>query len=269
MCPLHARKYAKCNHLDWTPTRENFVPPEEDVTNENLEEFIVQCWEDGSKPNVTQGRRYINHILASHGRPNLNKYHRSDYGPVLDVLKGLEQEKKWIDHQSKGAEPLTREAVKKILKAEIHDENGMVILKKLRNKALATTLILCGWHPSDARRVWESNVINLDDFHDRDGKHRPKFLFNDLRHNKRPMIKVHNTVGCGCKRAHHPKNAACPYNTLQWYQDLVDQCDERLIDRKNRLSRPERLRHFDENGNLQQRHFFRSMTKKGCNPHVA
>ena len=63
--PVHARKFAKCNGLlptspsakGWTPTKGNFIPAKEHLTNDNLEEFIVQCWEDGSKPNVTQGRR--------------------------------------------------------------------------------------------------------------------------------------------------------------------------------------------------------------------
>ena len=38
-----------------------------------MEEFFVQCWEDGSKPNVTQGRRFINHILTNYGKPPLNR----------------------------------------------------------------------------------------------------------------------------------------------------------------------------------------------------
>ena len=76
------------------------------MTNDNMEEFFVQCWEDGSKPTVTQGRRYINHILTHYGRPPLNKHHRKNYATVLDVLKGLEREVEWRDHQSKGAEPL-------------------------------------------------------------------------------------------------------------------------------------------------------------------
>ena len=81
---MHARKFASCNGLDWAPTKGNFVPPEEDITNDNMEEFFVQCWVDGSKPNVTQGRRFINHILTHHGRAPLNKHHRQNYASVLD-----------------------------------------------------------------------------------------------------------------------------------------------------------------------------------------
>ena len=214
---------------------------------------------------MTQGRRFINHILTHHGLPPLNKHHRQDYASVLDVLKGLEKEEGWRDHQSKGAKPLLRETVKKVLLAETHDKDGKMDLRKLRNKVLATALILCGWHPRDAWRIKDQNVINLEDFHDRDGHLRPKFFFNDLSHNKRKKWKVCNTIGCGCKGTHHVKNIACPYNIILWYQRLKDEHDEKLTERKPRLSRKERLRHFDENGNLKERKFFRSITKRGCN----
>ena len=259
---MHARKFASCNGLDWTPTKGKFVPPEEDITNDNMEEFFVQCWVDGSKPNVTQGRRFINHILTHYGRALLNKHHRQNYASVLDVLKGLEHEKKWRDHQSQGAKPLPLEFVKKILLAKVHDDKGDLDLRKLRNKALASALILCGWHPKDAWEIKDKNVINLEDFHDRDGHHRPKFLFNGL-HNKRQKWKVCNTIGCGCKRTHMPKNTACPYNLLLWYQQAKDEFDDRLRERKSKLCRKERLRHFDENGHLTDRKFFRSITKNG------
>ena len=241
------------------------MPPKKYITNENMEEFIVQCWDDGTKPNVTQGRRYINHILTHHGLPPLNKHHRQDYASVLDVLKGLEKEEGWRDHQSKGAKPMSREIVKKILLAEIHDTDGKIDLRKLRNKVLAAALILCGWHPKDAWRIKDENVINLENFHDRDGHLRPKFFFNDLSHNKRHKWKVCNTIGCGCKGTHHIKNLACPYNIILWYQRLKDKFDETLVERKSRISRKERLRHFDENGDLKERKFFRSITKRGCN----
>ena len=261
--PLHARKFATCNELGWTPTREKLVPPEKYITNENMEEFFVQCWDDGSKPNVTQGRRFINYILTHHGLPSLNKHHRQQYASVLDVLKGLEKEDAWRDHQSKGAKPMSRPMVKKILMAEVHDGDGKIDLRKLRNKVLATALILCGWHPRDAWRIKDENVINLEDFHDRDGHHRPKFMFNELSHNKRQHWKVCNTIGCGCKRTHKPKNTACPYNILLWYQQTKEECDGRLMRRKTKLCRAERLRHFDERGHLTDRRFFRSITKNG------
>ena len=228
-----------------------------------MEEFFVQCWEDGSKPNVTQGRRYINHILGHYGLPSLNKHHRQNYASVLDVLEGLKKEGKWRDHQSKGANPLPKDTVKKILLAKVHDDDGKIDLRKLRNKAVASGLILCGWHPKDVWDIKDKNVINLEDFHDRDGHLRPKFLFNDLSHNKREQWKVSNTIGCGCKGAHHAQNIACPYNILLWYQQLKEEFDEALIKRKSRMCRKERLRHFDENGHLKDRKFFRSITNKG------
>ena len=224
----------------------------------------MQCWDDGSKPNVTQGRRFINHILTNYGMAPLNKHHRQNYASILDLLKGLEKEKKWRDHQSQGAEPMSRDTVKKILLAEFHDDNGDINFRKLRNKVLANALILCGWHPRDAWKIRDSNVIDIEDFHDRDGHRRPKYLFNDLCHTKREKYKVFNTIGCGCKGEHHTKNIACPYNLINWYQQLKDEFDDKLLQKKNRLSRQERLRHFDENGNLKERKFFRSITKKGC-----
>jgi len=145
----------------------------------------------------------------------------------------------------------------------VHDDKHNLDLRKLRNKALASALILCGWHQKDAWEVMDQNVINLEDHHDRDGHHRPKFLFSDLCHNKRRKWKVGNTIGCGCKECHNTKNSACPYNVILWYQQIKEECDDRLRRRKCKLSRPERLKHFDENGHLKDRHFFRSITKKG------
>ena len=265
---LHARKYAKCNNLDWVPDRYHLVPRENDITNDNLEEFVVACWYSGkdgtkSKPNVTQGRRYLNHILAYYGYPALNRNHRADYGPVLDVMKGLEKEPEWLNHQSEGAEPLTKDQVKKILMAEVHDENGELLYDRLANKAVAVSMILNGWHTKDAHDVMESNVVQEKDFVDRDGKHRPKFLFKDLSHNKRPTWKVHNAIGCGCKGSHHPKNVACPYNVLDWYQAVKAKFDDRLLHRTRRLSKPERLKHFDEDGNLKEINFFRTYYNSG------
>ena len=47
---LHARKFASCNGLTWKPSGSNVVPPTECITNDNMEEFFVQCWDDGSDP---------------------------------------------------------------------------------------------------------------------------------------------------------------------------------------------------------------------------
>ena len=127
----------------------------------------------------------------------------------------------------------------------------------------ARTEITYGWHPKDAWRIKDENVICLDDFRDSDGHLRPKFLFNDLCHNKLRKLKVFNTIGCGCKGSHHPKNDDCPFNILKWYQGLKDENDECLMIKKKSLSRLERRRHFDERGNLTERKFFRSITKDG------
>ena len=268
---VHARKFAKVNGLlptspsakGWTPTKESLIPGKEHLTNDNLEEFFVQCWEDGSKPNVTQGRRYINHILTHHGQPPMNKMFRQKYASVLDVLAGLKREEKWRNHTSQGAKPLPLAYVKKILMAPVHDEAGNINLLHLRNKTLAACLILCGWHQKDAYELMDKCVINLEDHHDRDGSHRPKFMFNNIFHNKRDHWKVCNTVGCGCKGCHQPKNSNCPYNLLLWYSQEKEECDDKLRLRKTKLSRKERLKHFDERGHLTGRHFFRSITKAG------
>ena len=153
--------------------------------------------------------------------------------------------------------------VKKILTAPVHDHAGNLDLLHLRNKTLAACLLLCGWHQKDAYNILDSCVINLEDHHDRDGHHRPKFMFNDIFHNKRGHWKVCNTVGCGCKGCHQPKNPNCPYNLLLWYSQEKEECDDKLRLRKTKLSRPERLKHFDERGHLKDRNFFRSITKAG------
>ena len=111
-----------------------------------MEEFFCQCWEDGSKPTVTQGRRYLNHILTKHGRPPLNKHHRQQYASVMDVYKGLEREDEWRNYNGQGAKPLSKDNVKKLLLANIRGADGNINVRKLRNKALSSALILCGWN---------------------------------------------------------------------------------------------------------------------------
>ena len=145
---MHARKFAKVNGLlptspsakGWTPTKESLIPGKEHITNDNLEEFVVQCWEDGSKPNVTQGRRYLNHILTKHGRPPLNKHQRQQDASVMDVYKGLEREDEWRNYNGQGAKPLSKDNVKKLLLANIRDADGKIDVRRLRNKALASAL---------------------------------------------------------------------------------------------------------------------------------
>ena len=55
------------NELDWEP-RDKFdiVPPEQDITNDNMEDFFVDLFEATGKPSVQQARKWINHILAKY-----------------------------------------------------------------------------------------------------------------------------------------------------------------------------------------------------------
>ena len=55
------------NELDWEP-RDKFdiVPPDKDITNDNMEDFFVDLFEATGKPSVQQARKWINHILAQY-----------------------------------------------------------------------------------------------------------------------------------------------------------------------------------------------------------
>ena len=66
--------------------------------------FLVKCWEIGSKPNVQQGRKWLTHALTKQGLPPLNKLHRQNYHPTLDMLKGLAKEPEWREHVPKSTD---------------------------------------------------------------------------------------------------------------------------------------------------------------------
>ena len=66
--------------------------------------FLVKSWETGSKPNVQQGRKWLTHALTKQGLPPLNKLHRQNYHPTLDMLKGLAKEPEWREHVPKSTD---------------------------------------------------------------------------------------------------------------------------------------------------------------------
>ena len=73
-------KLARDALVGWTPGRTSLKPPIETLTNACLEKFILLVWEQNhSKPAVQQGKRYLNYILTSAGKPPLNKYFRQHY----------------------------------------------------------------------------------------------------------------------------------------------------------------------------------------------
>ena len=102
---LHARKFRGI--LDgcdsWSPEKST-VPPLEALSNANMKLFLVKCWETGSKPNVQQGRKWLTHALTKQGLPPLNKLHRQNYHPTLDMLKGLAKEPEWREHVPKSTD---------------------------------------------------------------------------------------------------------------------------------------------------------------------
>ena len=243
------------------------VPPNEFITNENMEVFLATCWECGNKPNVLQGKKYLNHILTSHGRPNVNRDHRQEYASVLDFLNGLRQEERWQDWATEGAEPLTQEMTKKILRSTIFNLDGSVNMLKLRNKVIALCLLTMGWRPADVKRVKDINVIDLPHFRDRDTKHRPKLLFNDLTKTKQNWKRVKNTVGCGCPndRDHDPRDERCFYTAFKAYMRLKDTADERASQKLKKFNKVARARHFDEAGHLTaDKSFFRCFQAGDC-----
>ena len=58
---LHARKFRRLleGFMWWNPNK-TVVPPSDALTNDNMKMFFVKCWEDGSRPNVEQGRKWLN-----------------------------------------------------------------------------------------------------------------------------------------------------------------------------------------------------------------
>ena len=99
---LHARKFREIlEGFDAWSVEKSTVPPAAALTNGNMKLFLVKCWETGSKPNVQQGRKWLNHALTKNGQPPLNKWNRQHYHETLDMLKGLSKEVEWREHVPK------------------------------------------------------------------------------------------------------------------------------------------------------------------------
>ena len=165
----------------------------------------------------------------------------------------------------------------------------------LRNKTLAVTMILNGWHPIDAYRMKETDVTDVPNYRDRSGHHRPKIIFagEETHHTKVHSIKVRNTIGCGCQSNHDPRDVRCFYNVVKEYIVEKDKSDEMFMrDCYPRLSKQARLLHtfifevyfhvtrsrkiyipslnkryvlvhVSEQGVLRPINFFRAMNRKG------
>ena len=155
---------------------------------------------------------------------------------------------------------------KKIFHASILNERKERCLMALRNKTLAVTMILNGWHPIDAYRLKETDVTDVPDYRDRSGEHRPKIIFagQETHHTKVHSIKVRNTIGCGCQGNHDPRDERCFYNGIKDYIVEKDKSDELFMrEVYPRLNKVARLVHVDPEGDLRPINFFRAMSRKG------
>ena len=265
----YARKFKASNNIGnkFQPYIDDSVPPNEFITNENMEVFLAACWACGNKPNVLQGKKYLNHILTSHGRPTVNRKHRQDYASVIDFLNGLRDEPRWKAYGSKSADSLTQEQVKKILCSTIFNLDGSLNKLKLRNKCIAVLLFAMGFHPDDVHRLKDSNVFDLPHHVDRDLKRRPKLLLRDLIKTKQHHMRVKNTVGCGCRGDHDPCDERCFYTIFTAYMMHKDDADERLKQRLSRFNKAKRKVHIDDDGHFTNKSFFRSIEKDDCSQH--
>lgn len=168
-----------------------------------MEVFILCCWNEAEKPTVQQGKKWLNHVLTLTGRPNINDSYRLEYASVLDLLHGIRKEPRWKQYQVEGAEPLTKEMMKRILSATIFQENGKFDVVRLRNKTVAGCMLTLGLHTSDIRAITDSCVMDLPDYIDRDGMRRPKIIIGPFRKTKQHWKSVRNTIGCGCRYSHN------------------------------------------------------------------
>ena len=242
------------------------VPAEEYITNDNMEVFLLSCWENGEKPNVQQGKKWLNHILTATGRPTLNDHNRQDYASVLDLLHGLRKEPRWREYATEGAEPLTPGMMSRILTAPVFDTPQSINVLKLRNKGIAGCLLTLGLHPEDIHNITDEHVIDLPDHVDRDGKRRPKFMFKDFPKTKQHWKLIRNTVGCGCPGHRDRRDERCFYNVLKWYSVIKGLGDDEVKSRRNSFKKGNRATHFDEDGHLVNKTFFRAMNhaRNGC-----
>ena len=160
---------------------------------------------------------------------------------------------------TQGAVPLTKIQVRTILNADVHTD-GKEDYVKIRNKVLAATMIVNGWHPIDSYRIKDNHVEHVPHHVDRDGHKRPKVVFQG-RHTKRQW-PVKNVIGCGCPGDHVEGNHRCIYTTLKLYMKLKDESDKYfMVTGYRKLNAKARKQHV-ENGELQPRNFFRAMRKK-------
>ena len=259
----HAKRFAATNELDWKPkNKHDVVPPNEFLTNENMEDFFVELFESTGKPSVVQAKKWINHCLAKYHRAPVNKFHYQHYASVLDTLKGISKDDNWKNHVNDGAQALSKEAVKKIFEAHIHVPGTKELcLVRLRNKALSILLIANGWHMSDAYRLHDNDVQDFPDYHDRDGTHRPKLVFRGRKTKQHVLAK--NTVGCGCRNAHTVLNTNCFYNVVNWYKTKKEQSDKHFLKTGMfQMSKSQRRSHLTDDGQLAERRFFRSHPKR-------
>ena len=286
-----ARKFKAANDINgWTPSTDNLVPPANTLTCGALENYFAECWlgegkykgeaELRSKPTVLQAKKWANHALAAHQRPPINRNHRKEYASVIDLIQGLEKEPEWQAHVTTGAFPFTVDQVKALLNAEVtttarnpRTQKTRVVLdlRKLRNKCLATAMIVNGWHPIDAYRCKDRKVADHPHFRDRDGTHRPKLVFHG-RHTKRPWSEK-NVLGCGCPGAHDPDNQRCLYTCFKWYKNVKEGNDAHFRKRAiKKLSDKSRKVHLDDLGQLKEKNFFRALPKRnakhGCNHYL-
>ena len=258
----HAKRFSHINKLSWSPkNKRDVVPPEKFLTNKNMEDFFIEIFETTGKPSVGQAQRWLNHVLATYGRPPVNKFHHQDYASVLDVLKGMSKEDDWKNHVTEGANALSKEAVKRIFEAPIHDpETKELCLVRLRNKALSILLIANGWHTSDAYRIHDNDVDDYPDYRDRDGTHHPKMVFRGRKCKEHKPVK--NSVGCGCRGPHTSLNTNCFYNIIKWYKTKKEQSDKHFFEfGMHQLSKNQRQSHLTDEGQLADRRFFRTHPK--------
>ena len=226
-----------------------------------MEDFFIELFQIRGKPSVQQAHKWLNHALAQYHRPPVNKNNFQHYASVLDVLRGMSKDDKWKNHKTKGADALTKEAVKKIFEAPIHDpETKELCLVRLRNKALAILMIANGWHTVDVVRIFDGDVKDVSDYEDRDGNVRPKLVFRGRK--CKEYIGTKNTIGCGCRGTHTSINTNCFYNVVKWYIKKKEQSDEHFVKQLPRMARSQRAGHLDKDGALEPRRFFRSHPRK-------
>ena len=72
------------------------------------------------------------------------------------MISGIQKCKSWRDYVTQGAEPLPLEAVRAIFQVSVFKpgSNKRLDIKKLRNKAVAVSMIVHGWHQSGSLKSW-------------------------------------------------------------------------------------------------------------------